>query len=137
MGRLRHIVVRHRECKFPVDPLKNKAATRTPMEAETLLRETLAELLKDGNHRGDSKWAAQSTPRIMKAIQDVSECKSARKGLPTPSEPLALASGATCCTLSRAHTSSCVLPEGHRAQVLVGWPFKRGNQFHSGTMRLT
>jgi len=78
--RLRHIVVRHRECKFPVDPLKNKAATRTPMEAETLLRETLAELLKDGNHRGDSKWAAQSTPRIMKTIQDISECKSALKG---------------------------------------------------------
>jgi len=78
--RLRHIVVRHRECKFPVDPLKNKAATRTPMEAETLLRETLAELLKDGNHWGDSKWAAQSTPRIMKTIQDISECKSALKG---------------------------------------------------------
>jgi len=78
--RLRHIVVRHRECKVPVDPLKNKVATRTPMEAETLLRETLAELLKDGNHRGDSKWAAQSTPRIMKAVQDISECKSALKG---------------------------------------------------------
>lgn len=78
--RLRHIVVRHRECKYPVDPLRNKPATRTPMEAESLLRAALAELLKDGCHTGDSKWAAQSTPRIMKAIQQHSECKSALKG---------------------------------------------------------
>lgn len=78
--RLRHIVVRHKDCKYPIDPLKNKPATRTPVEAEAILRDALAELLKDGDHKGDSKWAAQSTPRIMKVIREISECKSALKG---------------------------------------------------------
>mmetsp|Transcript_1120 Transcript_1120/g.3457 ORF Transcript_1120/g.3457 Transcript_1120/m.3457 type:complete len:251 (+) Transcript_1120:108-860(+) len=78
--RLRHIVVRHKDCKHPLDPRKNKQATRAASEAEEILRQTLGELLKDGCHKGDSKWAAQSTGRIMKAIRDHSECKSALKG---------------------------------------------------------
>lgn len=77
--RLRQILVRHKDCKYQIDPVKNKAATRTVAEAETILRKALSELMKDGNHKGDSKWAAQSTPRIMKAIREHSECKSALK----------------------------------------------------------
>lgn len=78
--RLRHIVVRHKDCKFPVDPLKNKPATRSQAESEEILRATLAELLKDGHHRGDTKWAANTTPRMLAAIRNNSECKSSLKG---------------------------------------------------------
>mmetsp|Transcript_43818 Transcript_43818/g.115748 ORF Transcript_43818/g.115748 Transcript_43818/m.115748 type:complete len:470 (-) Transcript_43818:268-1677(-) len=78
--RLRHIVMRYKDCKQPLDPVKNKGATRTREEAEAALRSALAELLQDGNHCGDSMWAAQSTPRILKMIRACSECKSALKG---------------------------------------------------------
>lgn len=78
--RLRQIVVKHKDCRFLVDEKTNKPATRSQAEAEALLRGTLAELLKDGCHSGDSKWAAQATPQILKAVREVSECKSALKG---------------------------------------------------------
>jgi len=60
--RLRHIIVRYKDAKQAFDPLKNKAVTRTREEAEALLRETLTELLKDGDHTGDSMWAAKVLP---------------------------------------------------------------------------
>jgi len=78
--RLRHILVRHKDAKHPLDPVKNRVATRTRAEAEAVLRETLEELLKDGDHRGDTMWAAKSTPRIISLCRSTSECKSALKG---------------------------------------------------------
>lgn len=78
--RIRHIVVRHKDCKHPVDPVRNKPVQRSLEEAEQVLRSVLMELEKDGCHRGDSKWAATSTGRIMKVTRETSECKSALKG---------------------------------------------------------
>lgn len=78
--RLRQILVRHKDAKHPVDPVKNRAVTHTRAEAEALLRDALLELMKDGDHRGDSMWAAKSTPRILDVCRKMSECKSALKG---------------------------------------------------------
>lgn len=78
--RLRHILVRHKDAKHAMDPVKGKMATRSRAEAEEVLRRALLELLKDGEHRGDTMWAAKSTPRIIKLCRDNSECKSALKG---------------------------------------------------------
>merc|ERR1711948_121012 len=50
------------------------------MGAEALLRAALAELRHDGEHRGDSMWAAKSTPTIMRVVKSTSECKSSLKG---------------------------------------------------------
>jgi serine/threonine protein phosphatase PrpC len=76
--RLRHILVRHRDLKAS-DPSKVHQ-TRAREDAETALRAALTELLKDGNHVGDSMWAVKSTPRILSVCKAHSECTSAQKG---------------------------------------------------------
>jgi len=77
---LRHILVRHRDSKHPMDPVKHQVVTRSRAEAEALLRGALAELMKEGDHRGNSMWAAKSTPTITRVCRSTSECKSALKG---------------------------------------------------------
>lgn len=79
--RLRHILVKYKDLKQPsMDIVKGKPVTRTQYEAEVLLRETLSELLKDGDHAGDSAWAAKVSPRMISACRNTSECKTAMKG---------------------------------------------------------
>merc|ERR1711924_124183 len=65
--RLRHILVKYTETKQQQVALsaKGKPVTRTKDEAEALLRTTLADLLQDGDHAGDSAWAAKVTPRML------------------------------------------------------------------------
>lgn len=79
--RLRHIVVRYKDDKHGgLNPVTQKPVTRSRDDAEATLREALAELLKDGDHTGDSTWAAKVTPRILNACRQYSECRTAQKG---------------------------------------------------------
>eukprot|EP00928_Gymnodinium_smaydae_P072406 TRINITY_DN55776_c0_g1_i1.p1 TRINITY_DN55776_c0_g1~~TRINITY_DN55776_c0_g1_i1.p1 ORF type:complete len:476 (-),score=97.19 TRINITY_DN55776_c0_g1_i1:134-1561(-) len=78
--RLRHVVVRYKAEKGAINPMNNKPVTRSREEAEALLRDALTELLKDGEHIGDSKFAAQVTPQMLKVFRATSECKTSIKG---------------------------------------------------------
>lgn len=84
--RLRHILVRHSECHAPFDPVRQKAVTRPPSEAETILRRALRELLQEQYTRKpslDPKKAAlvhlQPTPKCMALIREHSECETGKK----------------------------------------------------------
>jgi len=78
--RLRQILVRHKDTKHPLDPVRSRPVTRSKAEAEAVLRGALQELTKDGDHRGDSMWAAKCTPNIINVCRNTSECKSSMKG---------------------------------------------------------
>lgn len=49
--RLRHILLKHRECKSTVDKVRNKQVKRTRGDAERLLRAVLEECESDPKHR--------------------------------------------------------------------------------------
>mmetsp|Transcript_102348 Transcript_102348/g.330056 ORF Transcript_102348/g.330056 Transcript_102348/m.330056 type:complete len:529 (+) Transcript_102348:102-1688(+) len=85
--RLRHIVVKHRDCGQPFDPVRNRPITRTREEAETLLRQALRELNQEAKtiklpaDASKAKLAAlQPTPKYTALCKEMSECTTAQKG---------------------------------------------------------
>lgn len=78
--RLRHILVRHKECKITRDPVRNKDVTRTKAEAETMLRKALKELHESGEDSVDPKKPEKATPKFEKICKEISECQTALKG---------------------------------------------------------
>mmetsp|Transcript_5674 Transcript_5674/g.10141 ORF Transcript_5674/g.10141 Transcript_5674/m.10141 type:complete len:527 (-) Transcript_5674:99-1679(-) len=84
--RLRHIVVRHQECGQPFDPVRNVAVTRSPMEAEAILRRALKELVQEAKTirlpagKKASMAALQPTARFTSLCKEISECSTAQKG---------------------------------------------------------
>jgi len=89
--RLRHILLRHRECGQPHDPVRRRDATRTQAEAEAALRRALRQLLEEqAVDRAKAKVPTNSkkagmdsvTPsaRCMSLCKEMSECSSASKG---------------------------------------------------------
>mmetsp|Transcript_21070 Transcript_21070/g.45912 ORF Transcript_21070/g.45912 Transcript_21070/m.45912 type:complete len:167 (+) Transcript_21070:3-503(+) len=66
--RLRHILLKHRECKSTVDKVRNKQVKRTRGEAERLLRSVLEEC------EGDSEKKAFTA-----RCKELSECQSCLK----------------------------------------------------------
>merc|ERR1711920_393473 len=85
--RLRHIVVKHRDCGQPFDPVRNRPVTRTREEAETLLRQALRELSQEAKtvklpaDASKAKLVAlQPTPKYSALCKELSECTTAQKG---------------------------------------------------------
>mmetsp|Transcript_28688 Transcript_28688/g.66799 ORF Transcript_28688/g.66799 Transcript_28688/m.66799 type:complete len:530 (-) Transcript_28688:100-1689(-) len=85
--RLRHIVVKHRDCGQPFDPVRNRPVTRSREEAETLLRRALRELSQEAKtiklpaDANKAKLAAlQPTPKYTALCKEMSECTTAQKG---------------------------------------------------------
>lgn len=85
--RLRHIVVKHRDCGQPFDPVRNRPVTRARDEAETVLRKALRELMAEAKSiklpadAGKAKLAAlQPTPKYTALCKELSECSTAQKG---------------------------------------------------------
>mmetsp|Transcript_63285 Transcript_63285/g.153110 ORF Transcript_63285/g.153110 Transcript_63285/m.153110 type:complete len:531 (+) Transcript_63285:298-1890(+) len=85
--RLRHIVVKHRDCGQPFDPVRNRPVTRTREEAETILRRALRELSAEAKtiklpaDANKAKLAAlQPTPKYTALCKELSECTTAQKG---------------------------------------------------------
>jgi len=85
--RLRHIVVKHRDCGQPFDPVRNRPVTRAREEAETMLRRALRELLQEAKtikvSADPSKAklvALQPTPKYLALCKEMSECTTAQKG---------------------------------------------------------
>jgi len=66
--RLRHILVKHRECKTPIDKVRNKQVKRTQGEAERLLRAALEECEGDRERK-----------TFAKRCRELSECQSCLK----------------------------------------------------------
>jgi len=66
--RLRHILLKHRECKATIDKVRNKQVRRTRAEAERILRGVLEELEGD---RGQKKFTQR--------CRELSECQSCLK----------------------------------------------------------
>jgi len=66
--RLRHILLKHRECKATIDKVRNKQVRRTRAEAERLLRGVLEELDGDGGQK-----------KFTQRCRDLSECQSCLK----------------------------------------------------------
>jgi len=85
--RLRHIVVKHRDCGQPFDPVRNRPVTRSREEAEALLRRALRELHREAKtiklpaDASKAKLAAlQPTPKYTALCKEMSECATAQKG---------------------------------------------------------
>lgn len=85
--RLRHILVKHRDCAQPFDPVRNQPVLRTREEAEALLRRALRELAREAKtlklpaDAAKAKTAAlQPTPRYISLCKEMSECTTAQKG---------------------------------------------------------
>lgn len=85
--RLRHIVIKHRDCGQPFDPVRNRPVTRTREEAETMLRRALRELTVEAKtiklpaDANKAKLAAlQPTPKYCTLCKELSECTTAQKG---------------------------------------------------------
>merc|ERR1711941_226262 len=66
--RIRHILLKHRECKSTSDKVRNKQVKRTRGEAERLLRAVLEELDGDKEHK-----------MFTQKCRDLSECQSCLK----------------------------------------------------------
>jgi len=66
--RLRHILLKHRECKSTIDKVRNKQVRRTRGEAERILRGVLEECA------GDKGWKVFS-----QRCRELSECQSCLK----------------------------------------------------------
>merc|ERR1711877_13184 len=66
--RLRHILLKHRECKSTVDKVRNKQVKRPRGEAERMLRAVLEECEADQKKNAFSQRA-----------RDMSECQSCLK----------------------------------------------------------
>lgn len=85
--RLRHIVVKHRDCGQPFDPVRNRPVTRSREEAENILRRALRELSAEAKtiklpaDANKAKLAAlQPTPKYTALCKELSECTTAQKG---------------------------------------------------------
>lgn len=85
--RLRHIVVKHRDCGQPYDPVRNRPIVRSREEAELMLRGALKELnteaksIKLPADASKAKLAAlQPTPKFSSLCKELSECSTAQKG---------------------------------------------------------
>lgn len=85
--RLRHIVVKHRDCGSAFDPVRNRPVTRTREEAEALLRRALRELNQEAKSiklpadASKAKLSAlQPTPKYTALCKEMSECTTAQKG---------------------------------------------------------
>lgn len=85
--RLRHILVKHRDCGQPFDPVRNRAVTRSKDDAEALLRRALRELAQEAKtiklpaDASKAKMAAlQPTPKYTSLCKEMSECTTAQKG---------------------------------------------------------
>lgn len=78
--RLRHILVKHKECSNPVDPVRNKTVTRTKLEAEAILRKVLRDLREAGEDVLDPAKPEKVTPKFQKICREVSECETSKKG---------------------------------------------------------
>jgi len=68
--RLRHILLKHRECKSTVDKVRNKQVKRSRTDAERLLRAVMEEVLSRGEI--DKKVFTQR-------CKELSECQSSLK----------------------------------------------------------
>merc|ERR1711877_107741 len=66
--RIRHILLKHRECKSTSDKVRNKQVKRTRGEAERLLRAVLEECEGDKEHKN-----------FTQKCRDLSECQSCLK----------------------------------------------------------
>jgi len=69
--RIRHVLLKHRDCKNPVDKVRSRAVTRSRAEAERLLRKVLEECEADPKRR--SAIFAQR-------CRELSECQSSLRG---------------------------------------------------------
>jgi len=85
--RLRHILVKHRDCGSPYDPVKNRPITRTREEAEQILRQALRDLIAEAKtiklpaDASKAKMAAlQPSPKFVSLCKELSECSTAQKG---------------------------------------------------------
>lgn len=83
--RLRQILVKHKSCPVAQDPVRNKPVTRSEVEAETIVRGALRELMQETTKAplGQRKAAAaisQPSPKFMKLCKDLSECATAKNG---------------------------------------------------------
>jgi len=87
--RLRHLLLRHRDCGQPHDPVRSRPVTRSQHEAEALLRRALRELLQEQHDSklkvpSDPKKASVAnltpTPKCLALCRELSECPSASKG---------------------------------------------------------
>lgn len=85
--RLRHIVVKHRDCAQPFDPVRNRPVVRSREEAEQMLRRALRDLSQEAKtiklpaDASKAKLAAlQPTPKYVSLCKELSECTTAQKG---------------------------------------------------------
>eukprot|EP00927_Polykrikos_kofoidii_P080048 TRINITY_DN7690_c0_g1_i1.p1 TRINITY_DN7690_c0_g1~~TRINITY_DN7690_c0_g1_i1.p1 ORF type:complete len:533 (+),score=133.95 TRINITY_DN7690_c0_g1_i1:137-1735(+) len=85
--RLRHIVVKYRDCGQAFDPVRNRPVTRSRDEAEATLRRALIDLhmeaatIKLPADASKAKLAAlQPTPKFVSLCKELSECTTAQKG---------------------------------------------------------
>lgn len=85
--RLRHILVKHRDCGQPFDPVRSRPVMRTRGDAETQLRRALRELMQEQKSMGKvvdkskaQQLAAQPTPKFLSLCKELSECTTAQKG---------------------------------------------------------
>jgi hypothetical protein len=85
--RLRHIMMKHRKCSEPKDPVRSKDVTRTEFEAETIIRGALGQLqreVREAKVPADPKKAAaaflQPSPTFIKLCKELSECSTAKNG---------------------------------------------------------
>lgn len=85
--RVRHILVKHRDCGQPFDPVRSRPVMRTRGDAETMLRRALQELTAEAKTMklptDKSKVQAvalQPTPKYLALCKEMSECTTAQKG---------------------------------------------------------
>jgi len=85
--RLRHILVKHKDCGQPFDPVRSRPVVRTRGDAETHLRRALRELTAEAKTmklpQDKSKAQAvalQPTPKFLALCKELSECSTAQKG---------------------------------------------------------
>jgi len=85
--RVRHILVKHRDCGQPFDPVRSRPVMRSRGEAETILRRALRELTTEAktiklptDKSKAQAVALQPTPRYLALCKEMSECTTAQKG---------------------------------------------------------
>lgn len=85
--RLRHILVKHRDCAQPFDPVRNRQVVRSREEAEQILRQAIRDLNQEARSiklpvdASKTKLTAlQPTPKYTTLCKDLSECSTAQKG---------------------------------------------------------
>jgi serine/threonine protein phosphatase PrpC len=85
--RVRHILVKHKDCGQPFDPVRSRPVMRTRGEAETMLRRALKELTQEAktmklpaDKSKAQAVALQPTPKYLVLCKEMSECTTAQKG---------------------------------------------------------